>query len=72
MADSPVGQTVLYLDDEDMLDLEVVLDAADMVAEESRRVHSRDHELEAAVHNISTLAGIDMERVRENRPEEDR
>lgn len=59
--------TALYLDEEDMLDLAVVLDAADILVEEQGRLGDHDEELEYAVTNISAIAGIDMSEVRHAR-----
>lgn len=59
--------TALYLDEEDMTDLAVVLDAADILVEEQGKVGVHDEELEYAVTNISSIAGIDMSVVRHAR-----
>lgn len=63
--------TILYLDDDDLDDLTVVLDAADLLDEEQRAVGYEDDELTNAVSNISVLAGIDMKEVRRKREEEE-
>lgn len=63
--------TTLYLGDEDMDDLVVVLDAADLLDEEQATVGFHDLELRGAVANISALAGIDMEEVRRIREREE-
>lgn len=63
--------TILYLGDDDLDDLTVVLDAADLLDEEQRAVGYADDELANAVSNISVLAGIDMKEVRRKREEEE-
>lgn len=71
MISDRTGDTALYLDDDDMHDLTVVLDAADLLSEEQRKMGAIDFELDEAVENISTIAGIDMEEVREVRETEE-